>query len=31
MKLGVALGKPKEEICKTIIDYINQSKQENFV
>ena len=29
MELGVALGKPKEEICKTIIDYINQSKQEN--
>lgn len=29
MELGVALGKPKEKICKTIIDYINQSKQEN--
>ena len=29
MELGVALGKPKEEICKTIIDYINQSKQGN--
>ena len=29
MELGVALGKPKEEICKTIINYINQSKQEN--
>ena len=29
MELGVALGKPKEEICKTIINYINQRKQEN--
>ena len=29
MELGVALGKPKGKICKTIIDYINQSKQEN--
>ena len=29
MELGVALGKPKEEICKTIINYINQCKQEN--
>ena len=28
MELGVALGKPKKEICKTIIAYINQSKQE---
>ena len=28
MELGVALGKPKQEICKTIIEYINQSKQE---
>ena len=27
MELGVALGKPKQEICKTIIEYINQSKQ----
>ena len=27
MELGVALGKPKQEICKTIIDYIDQSKQ----
>ena len=26
MELGVALGKPKQEICKTIIDYINQNK-----
>ena len=26
---GVALGKPKQEICKTIIDYINQSKLED--
>lgn len=23
VELGVALGKPKQEICKTIIDYIN--------
>ena len=29
MELGVALGKPKQEICKIIIEYINQSKQEN--
>ena len=29
MELGVALGKPKQEMCKTIIDYINQSKQGN--
>ena len=28
MELGVALGKPKQEICKTIIDYINQNKSE---
>ena len=27
--LGVALDKPKQEICKTIIDYINQSKLED--
>ena len=26
MEMGVALGKPKQEICKTIIEYINQSK-----
>ena len=26
MELGVAIGKPKQEICKTIIDYINQNK-----
>ena len=26
VELGVALGKPKQEICKTIIDYINQSR-----
>ncbi len=26
MELGVALGKSKQEICKTIIEYINQSK-----
>lgn len=29
VELGVALGKPKQEICKTIIDYINQSKLED--
>ena len=29
MELGVALGKPKQEICKTIIDYINQRRLEN--
>ena len=27
-ELGVALGMPKEEVCKTIIDYINQSGSE---
>ena len=27
MELGVALEKPKQEICKTIIDYMNQSRQ----
>ena len=26
MELGVAIGKPKQEICKTIIDYIDQNK-----
>ncbi len=26
MELGVALGKPKQEICKTIIEYINSEK-----
>ena len=25
-ELGVALGKPKQEICETIIDYMNQRK-----
>ena len=25
-ELGVALEKPKQEICKTIIDYIDQNK-----
>lgn len=29
VELGVALEKPKQEICKTIIDYINQSKLED--
>lgn len=28
MELGAALGKPKQEICDTIIDYIKQSKSE---
>ena len=28
MELGTALEKPKQEVCKTIINYINQSKQE---
>ena len=27
MELGVPPGKPKQEIYKTIIDYINQGKQ----
>ena len=27
MELGVALGKPKQEICKTIIDYITANCQ----
>ena len=26
MELGVALEKPKQEVCKTIIDYINQNE-----
>ena len=29
MELGVAIGKPKQEICDTIIDYIDQSKLES--
>ena len=29
MELGAALGKPKQEICDTIIDYIDQSKSES--
>lgn len=29
VELGVALGKPKQKICQTIIDYINQSKLED--
>ena len=29
MELGVAIGKPKQEICKTIIDYIDQSRPES--
>ena len=24
VELGIALGKPKQQICKTIIDYMNQ-------
>ena len=27
MELGIALGKPKQEICKTIIDYITANCQ----
>ena len=26
VELGIALGKPKQQICKTIIDYMNQSE-----
>lgn len=29
MELGTALGKLKQEICKTIIDYIDQSRTED--
>lgn len=29
MELGMALGQPKEEVCKTIIDFINKSGQED--
>ena len=29
VELGAALEKPKQEICKIIIDYINQSKPES--
>ena len=29
VELGVVLGKPKQEICQTIIDYINQSELED--
>lgn len=25
-ELGVALGKPKQQVCRTIIDYINQNR-----
>lgn len=28
IELGTALEKPKQEVCKTIIEYINQNKQE---
>ena len=28
MELGAALGKPKEEVCETIIEYINKGRQE---
>ena len=27
MELGVALGKPKQEVCRTIIDYITNNRQ----
>ena len=27
MELGVALGKPKQEVCRTIIDYITNNSQ----
>ena len=29
MELGTALGKSKEQVCETIIDYINKSRQED--
>lgn len=29
MELGAALGKPKEEICEMIIDYVNKSRRES--
>lgn len=29
MELGVALGKPKQEVCKTIIDCVNHSRSED--
>ena len=29
MELGGALEKPKQEICKTIIDYMNQSESKS--
>lgn len=28
MELGTALGKPKQEVCETIIAYIDKNKQE---
>ena len=31
MELGVALGKPKQEVCRTIIDYITNNGQKNSV
>ena len=27
MELGVALGKPKQEVCRTIIEYITNNEQ----
>ena len=27
MELGVAIGKPKKEVCKTIIEYITDNSQ----
>lgn len=29
MELGAALGKPKQEVCETIVDYINKSRQKD--
>ena len=29
VELGIALGKPKQQICKTIIDYMNQSESKS--
>ena len=30
VELGIALGKPKQQICKTIIDYMNQSESKSW-
>lgn len=29
MELGAALGKPKQEVCRTIVDYIDKSRQKD--